>query len=353
VFRGALVVVAVVAVLNIVTAVPAAAAPLPLPDPKPKERVVDLYPEQMPAAGIGGQYAPPGHGFLTLPYLGDGHFVSSNFDHCGPNYQVDGVICRFDGTTAYAGNGRNPEAPTGYSMTSGKPDWLFYDGHDGWDLGLYYEQVLAAADGLVVYADWSTPGCLTCGFGQGIRIDHGNGFDTLYGHLWQIGVQRGQRVRRGQVIGISGSTGNSTGEHLHFGVYHHATWDPVDPYGWEGGGRDPWPDDAGNLWLNGAASSPAITLPKVTVSAAADDDGSSLKVTWSSPGPDVSYAVTQFVDDGLGASILAGTTSTSATIQGEAGHTYWFEVTATTSLGESDSGATPPVTIFGAGSPNR
>src|SRR5207302_1067814 len=88
-----------------------------------------LYPEQMPAAGIGGQYGPSGGGFLTLPYLGDGHFVTSNFDHCGPTYRVDGVICRFDGTVAYAGNGRDPEAPIGYAMSSGKQDWLFYDGH--------------------------------------------------------------------------------------------------------------------------------------------------------------------------------------------------------------------------------
>jgi len=351
VFRAALVAPLVVA-LTIATAVPAAAAPLPLPDPRPKDRVVDLYPEQMPAAGIGGQYGPTAGGFLTLPYLGDGHFVTSNFDHCGPTYAVDGVICRFDGTVAYAGSGRNPEAPTGYAMTGGKENWLFYDGHDGWDLGLYYEQVVAAADGLVTYADWSTPGCSTCSFGQGVRIDHGNGFDTLYGHLWQIDVQRGQWVRRGQVIGLSGSTGASTGEHLHFGVYHHATWDPVDPFGWEGGGRDPWSGDVGNLWLNGAARSPAIDLPKVTASAQAGD-GSGIQLTWSSPGPGVSYTVTQYVDDGLGSDLLAGTTDTSATVPAQAGHSYWYAVTASTSLGESDTGTTLPVTIFGAGSPNR
>ncbi|HEY8811571.1 MAG TPA: hypothetical protein VIO86_03665, partial [Candidatus Dormibacteraeota bacterium] len=83
--RGTLVA-AVLLCLFIATAVPAAAAPLPLPDPKPKQRVVDPYPAQMPAAGIGGQYGPAGGGFLSLPYLGDGHFVSSNFDHCGPTY---------------------------------------------------------------------------------------------------------------------------------------------------------------------------------------------------------------------------------------------------------------------------
>jgi len=351
--RG-IVVAALAVALAIATAVPAAAAPLPLPDLKPKQRVVDLYPPQMPAAGIGGQYAPPEGGFLSLPYLGDGHFVSSNFDHCGPTYQQDGKICRFDGTVAYAGNGRDPEASVGYAMTAGKSDWLFYDGHDGWDLGLYYEQVVAAADGTVTYADWSTPGCATCSFGQGVRIDHGNGFDTLYGHLWRIDVSRGQRVSRGQVIGISGTTGASTGEHLHFGVYRHATWTPVDPFGWSGPGRDPWPEDAGNLWLNGTATSPVISLPKVAAKAeAAGDAGTDVAVSWSSPGPGVTYEVTQYRDDELGTTLLAGSTATSALVHGEAGQSYWFLVTAFTALGESDSNATAPVTIFGAGSPNQ
>jgi hypothetical protein len=344
----------VVFALAIVTAAPVSAAALPLPDPRPAVRVVDPYPVQMPAAGIGGQYGPAGGGFLTLPCLGDCHFVTSNFDHCGPNYRVDGVICRFDGTVAYAGNGRNPEASTGYAMTSGKGDWLFYDGHDGWDLGLYYEQVVAAADGVVTYADWSTPGCSTCSFGQGVRIDHGNGFDTLYGHLWRLLVTAGQHVSRGQVLGISGSTGASTGEHLHFGVYHHGTWDPVDPFGWAGAGNDPWPDDSGNLWLDGAARAPAITMPKVSATAEATGDaGTDIAVGWSSPGPGVTFDVREFVDDGVSSRIVTASGGTGTVVHGAAGHAYWFLVTAHSDLGESDSGATPPVTIFGSGTPNR
>jgi murein DD-endopeptidase MepM/ murein hydrolase activator NlpD len=352
--RRGMLVAALASLLAIAAAVPASAAPLPVPDPKPKQRLVDPYPQQMPAAGIGGQYGPAGGGFLTLPCLTGCHFVSSNFDHCGPNYSLDGVICRFDGTRAYAGNGRNPEASTGYAMTSGGSDWLFYDGHDGWDLGLYYEQVVAAADGVVAYADWSTPGCTTCGFGQGIRIDHGNGFDTLYGHLWRLDVRRGQHVSRGQVLGISGTSGSSTGEHLHFGVYHHGTWVPVDPFGWSGPGRDPWPEDVGNLWLNGAAKSPVLDLPKVAAKVEATGDaGSNLAVSWTSPGQGVSYEVTEYRDDERGTTLLAGTTATSTIVLGEAGHSYWFLVTALSALGESDSNATPLVTVFGAGSPNQ
>ena len=348
--RGMLAV-ALLFVLCIATAVPAGAAPLPLPDPKPKQRVVDPYPAQMPAAGIGGQYGTAGGGFLSLPYLGDGHFVSSNFDHCAPTYVSDGKICRFDGTIAYSGNGRDPDASVGYAMTSAKTDYLYYDGHDGWDLGLYYEQVVAAADGTVAYADWSTPGCTTCGFGKGIRIDHGNGFDTLYGHLWQIEVSRGQRVSRGQVIGISGTTGSSTGEHLHFGVYHHGTWVPVDPFGWSGPGRDPWLEDAGNLWLNGAAKSPVISLPKVAAKAETAGDGIDVQVSWSSTGPGVAYDVTQYRDDEQGTTLLRRSTATSTLVHGEAGHTYWFLVTALTTLGESDVNATTVVNTFLSGSP--
>ncbi|GAC1659247.1 MAG: hypothetical protein NVS9B1_21020 [Candidatus Dormibacteraceae bacterium] len=338
--------------LGLPAAGPAAAAPPPVPDPKPKQRVVDNYPEQMPAAGIEGIYAPGVAGFLTLPYLGGGHFVSSNFDHCGPNYLSDGVICRFDGTVAYAGSGRDPDAPTGYAMSAGKDDYLYYDGHDGVDLGLYYEPVVAAADGVVTYADWSTPGCARCSFGQGVRIDHGNGFDTLYGHLWRLQVRRGQRVRRGQVLGISGNSGASTGEHLHFGVYRHGTWTPLDPYGWSGAGPDPWPHDAGNLWIGGAAHSPAVARPAVTADAqpAGEDD---MLVSWKSPGDDVHYDVTLYRDGEAGVAYTTGTVATSALVHGDPGHSYWFLVTAHTSLGLSDGNASPVVTVFGSGAPNR
>lgn len=73
--------------------------------------------------------------------------------------------------------------------------------------------VLASDTGTVTYA-----GCLTYGYGCHIIIDHGNGYQTLYGHLSQIGVTPGQAVSQGQQIGTMGSTGRSTGPHLHFEV---------------------------------------------------------------------------------------------------------------------------------------
>ena len=73
--------------------------------------------------------------------------------------------------------------------------------------------VLAADSGVVTYA-----GCLTYGYGCHVQINHGNGFVTLYGHLQQIYVNVGQTVNRGSAIGKMGSTGRSTGTHLHFEV---------------------------------------------------------------------------------------------------------------------------------------
>jgi len=73
--------------------------------------------------------------------------------------------------------------------------------------------VLASGDGVVVFAGWSQ-----YGYGNVIQIDHGNGFSTVYAHLGQINVTRCQAVYGGQVIGIAGTTGNSTGVHLHFEV---------------------------------------------------------------------------------------------------------------------------------------
>jgi len=72
--------------------------------------------------------------------------------------------------------------------------------------------VLAAADGRVVQAGWQN------GYGQTVVIDHGNGLTTRYGHLSKIEVAAGQELRRGDQLGQVGSTGRSTGPHLHYEV---------------------------------------------------------------------------------------------------------------------------------------
>jgi len=72
--------------------------------------------------------------------------------------------------------------------------------------------ILAADGGTVVASSWAS------GYGNRVMIDHGNGYVTLYGHLSLIQVQEGQRVNRGDVVGQMGSTGRSTGTHLHFEI---------------------------------------------------------------------------------------------------------------------------------------
>ncbi|MDQ0367064.1 murein DD-endopeptidase MepM/ murein hydrolase activator NlpD [Catenuloplanes indicus] len=87
-------------------------------------------------------------------------------------------------------------------------------------------RVRAAGAGTVV-----TAGANYSGYGLSVLIDHGNGFYTHYAHLSRVSVEPGDRVTPGQTVGAEGSTGNSTGPHLHFEV-HDGMWNQVDPAAW-------------------------------------------------------------------------------------------------------------------------
>jgi len=87
--------------------------------------------------------------------------------------------------------------------------------HKGLDIANHgAPSILAADSGTVVVAGWLD----NTGYGNRVMIDHGNGYKTLYAHMSKIAVVVGQTVRRGDVIGQMGSTGRSTGTHLHFEV---------------------------------------------------------------------------------------------------------------------------------------
>lgn len=96
--------------------------------------------------------------------------------------------------------------------------------HTGVDIAaLWGAPVLAAADGRIIYAGWFG------GYGKIVIIDHGQGMSTLYGHLSQLLVSAGDMVHRGQPVGRIGSTGYSTGPHLHFEIRVNGR--PVNPTG--------------------------------------------------------------------------------------------------------------------------
>lgn len=88
--------------------------------------------------------------------------------------------------------------------------------HAGIDFGASYgSPIYAVGDGTVSYAGWRG------GHGNYVRLEHGTGFGTGYGHMSRIAVASGTRVRAGQVIGYVGSTGLSTGPHLHYELYQN------------------------------------------------------------------------------------------------------------------------------------
>jgi murein DD-endopeptidase MepM/ murein hydrolase activator NlpD len=83
--------------------------------------------------------------------------------------------------------------------------------HTGVDLNAETgDPVRATADGTVTAAGWRG------GYGRMVEVDHGNGLTTRYGHLSSVAVRAGQSIRTGQIIGTVGSTGRSTGPHLHY-----------------------------------------------------------------------------------------------------------------------------------------
>ncbi|HYM49803.1 MAG TPA: M23 family metallopeptidase [Candidatus Limnocylindrales bacterium] len=90
-----------------------------------------------------------------------------------------------------------------------QPFWQYHPGID--IANVTGTPVVSADGGRVVFAGWGD-------YGLYVEIDHGNGYSTVYGHLSQLQVTLGQQVRPGQPIGLMGSTGRSTGPHLHFEI---------------------------------------------------------------------------------------------------------------------------------------
>ncbi len=123
------------------------------------------------------------------------------------------------------------DIPADWPYGSGTFAWPTYGwitqgfgiGHSAIDIGAFQGTAVTAADrGVVIRAGWSD-----VGYGQFVIIDHNIDYITLYAHLSEIYVEEGQIVGKGQMIGRVGSTGNSTGPHLHFEIRDFGT--RVDP----------------------------------------------------------------------------------------------------------------------------
>ena len=110
----------------------------------------------------------------------------------------------------------------GYRWHPVSGQWKY---HSGLDIGAAYGASIVAADGGTV-----TIAGVNGGYGKCVMIDHGNGYYTLYGHMSSIAVSVGQSVSKGATIGYVGSTGVSTGPHLHFEIRQGTTI--LDPENW-------------------------------------------------------------------------------------------------------------------------
>ena len=92
--------------------------------------------------------------------------------------------------------------------------------HKGTDIGRvgYTSSIYAAKAGTVIVSQYSSS------YGHYVVLAHGSGNTTLYAHMSSRKVKVGDQVKQGQVIGITGSTGNSTGPHLHFGIAYNGSY---------------------------------------------------------------------------------------------------------------------------------
>ena len=173
--------------------------------------------------------------FLRQAILGQQHRPDGPRDQGGNVLMVPGgqrelvawlefvpTVNRSGSTTATSELGANgcnggPNRNAGY-MAHCRPHTLSGNDYSSSHLGIDITAststaVLATGDGVVVFAGFSQ-----YGYGNVVQIDHGNGFSSVYAHLSQLNVGQCQAVYGGEVIGMAGSTGNSTGVHLHFEV---------------------------------------------------------------------------------------------------------------------------------------
>lgn len=117
---------------------------------------------------------------------------------------------------------RHARITSSFSYRRWHPILHRYRPHHGTDFGARKgTPLLAVQSGRVIFAGWMG------GYGKVVKIRHAGGYTSLYAHQSRLRVKRGQRVKRGDIIGYVGNTGRSTGPHLHFGLMKRGRW--IDP----------------------------------------------------------------------------------------------------------------------------
>ncbi len=142
-----------------------------------------------------------------------------------PGVGIASASWGYCGDTAVSGPGATSLfiLPTGSTLVSG---WYFHDYRNPGHIGLDYkcslgDPIYAADNGVVVFAGWSG------GYGNLVRVSHGNGYETYYAHFNGFAVSCGEPVYQGTVLGYCGTTGWSTGPHLHYEIRFNGV--PQDP----------------------------------------------------------------------------------------------------------------------------
>jgi hypothetical protein len=134
------------------------------------------------------------------------------------------VLTLADASAPAAPGTADPLRPTTRREISG---WTFHDpgnpSHIGLDIAAQmWDPIVAIADGTVAFAEWGG------GYGNLVIVEHAEGWSSYYAHLDEFAVKAGQEVRQGELLGGAGTTGYSTGPHLHFEIRYYGR--PVDPH---------------------------------------------------------------------------------------------------------------------------
>lgn len=151
--------------------------------------------------------------------------LMTNEGYCG-GHDIWGVCATAITASGVMGTGQMQHPIVGAVITQpfGHPEYQFWCGcwkpHTGIDLAAPYGSPIMAADsGQVIWTGWDWSG-----LGWAVKINHGHYIATIYGHMERFIVSVGQNVTKGQVIGYEGSTGASTGPHVHFMVLVNNVW---------------------------------------------------------------------------------------------------------------------------------